>query len=153
MSSLVSLILKQILKVPYYSQVARQFMLLLSYYYSPSKGFCLISTLHKHMSTMTTMSHADTHDSVSDGGVGCLLRFLAPPLPLEETLAGTEPAPEGPPDDSPPPTCATQSGGTALPRSTMGPKNSTEEVVETEDEAPLLSLRIDACCKQKTDHK
>ena len=38
-----------------------------------------------------------------------------------------------------------------MPRSTMGPKNSTEEVVETEDEAPLLSLRIEACCKRKIE--
>ena len=97
------------------------------------------------------MNHADTHDSVSDGGVGCLLRFFAPPLPLDETLVGTEP--DGPPDNSQPPTCAILSGVTALARSTMGPKNSTEEVVETEDEAPLLSLRTDACCKSKIEHK
>ena len=61
------------------------------------------------------------------------------------------PASEGPPDDSPLPPRATQSGGAAVPRSTMGPKNSTEEVVETEDEAPLLSLRIEACCKRKIE--
>ena len=87
-----------------------------------------------------------TYDSGSEGGVGRLLLFFAtPPLPLE--VGGTERVPAGAPDALPEPTSAMLPRETALSRPLpIGPKNSTEEVVETEEEAPLLSLRADACC-------